>query len=197
MIFILVPPLFFRARVTSVEYNKVLFHPCFPAFSTAAFKSTTNVKSLPHDKVFAAITDLSPCLKRLMFSHALFDPDLPVTIVLVDANRQIEVYLKSDEEDCDILPEICSKVIETVFGAIHKVFDVMRLTEIEISPAVLCPCQDKSVAHSACHYTAFKRDYLRCSKTGGSVGKAQAQHMMWLNATPKKQASTSSMFIIY
>ena len=121
--------------------------------------------------------------------------DLPVTIVVVDANRQIVVYLKSDEEDCDDLPEICSKVVETVFGAIHKVFDVMRLIEIEISPAVLCPCQDKSVAHSACHYTALKRDFLRCSKTGGS-GKAQAQHMMWLNTTPKTQASTSSMFII-
>ena len=128
---------------------------------------------------------------------SLFDPDLPVTIVLVDANRQIEVYLTSDEEDRDILPEICSKVVETVFGAIHKVFDVMRLAEIEISPAVLCPCQDKSVAHSACHYTALNRDYLRCSKTGGSVGKAQAQHMMWLNSTPaRKQPSTSGMFKI-
>ena len=128
---------------------------------------------------------------------SLFDPDLPVTIVLVDANGQIEVYLKSDEEDRDILPEIWSKVVETVFGAIHKVFDVMRLAEIEISPAVLCPCQDKSVAHSACHYTALKRDYLRCSKTGGSVGKAQAQHMMWLNSTPaRKQPSTSGMFKI-
>ena len=126
---------------------------------------------------------------------SLFDPDLPVTIVLVDANHQIEVYLVSNPEVCDILPEICSKVIETVFGAIHEVFDVMRLTEIEISPAVLYPCQDKSVAHSACHYTTQKIDFLRCSKTGGSVGKAQAQHMMWLNTTPKTQPSTSSMFI--
>ena len=83
-----------------------------------------------------------------------------------------------------------------MFGAIHKVFDVMRLTEIEISPAVLCPCQDKSVAHSACHYTALKRDYLRCSKTNARVGKAQAQHMMWLCTTAaRKQAFISSMFI--
>ena len=125
---------------------------------------------------------------------SLFDPDLPVKIVLVDANHQIEVYLESKPEFRDILPEICSKVVETVFGAVHKVFDVMRLTEIEISPAVLCPCQDISVAHSAFHYTTEKIDFLRCSKTGGS-GKAQAQHMMWLNTTPKKQASTSSMFI--
>ena len=127
---------------------------------------------------------------------SLFDPDLPVTIVVVDANHQIEVYLEFDEDDRDILPEICSKVVETVFGAIHKVFAVMRLTEIEISPSVLCPCQDKSVhsvAHSACHYTAMKRDYLRCSKTNARVGKAQAQHMMWLCTTPKTQPSTQSL----
>ena len=126
---------------------------------------------------------------------SLFDPDLPVTIVVVDANHQIEVYLESKLEVRKILPGICSKVVETVFGAVHKVFDVMRLTEIEISPAVLCPCQDKSVAHSACHYTTLKIDFLRCSKTGDTVGNAQAQHMMWLNTTPKTQPSTSSMFI--
>ena len=126
---------------------------------------------------------------------SLFDPDLPVTIVLVDANHQIEVYLESKLEVRKILPGICSKVVETVFGAVHKVFDVMRLTEIEISPAVLCPCQDKSVAHSACHYTTLKIDFLRCSKTGDTVGNAQAQHMMWLNTTLKTQPSTSSMFI--
>ena len=126
---------------------------------------------------------------------SLFDPDLPVTIVLVDANHQIEVYLESKLEVRKILPGICSKVVETVFGAVHKVFDVMRLTEIEISPAVLCPCQDKSVAHSACHYTTLKIDFLRCSKTGDTVGNAQAQHMMWLNTTLKTQPLTSSMFI--
>ena len=126
---------------------------------------------------------------------SLFDPDLPVTIVLVDANHQIEVYLESKLDVRKILPGICSKVVETVFGAVHKVFDVMRLTEIEISPAVLCPCQDKSVAHSACHYTTLKIDFLRCSKTGDTVGNAQAQHMMWLNTTLKTQPSTSSTFI--
>ena len=145
-------------------------------------------------KVSRKADDGTPeCLAHNIAS--LFDPDLPVTIVLVDANRQIEVYLESKLEFRKILPGICSKVVETVFGAVHKVFDVMRLTEIEISPAVLCPCQDKSVAHSACHYTTLKIDFLRCSKTGDTVGNAQAQHMMWLNTTLKTQPSTSSMFI--
>ena len=172
-----------------VKFN----NDCVPM---SCFSSTIScLLSTYNWKVSRKANDGTPeCLAHNVAS--LFDPDLPVTIVLVDANRQIEVYLKSDEEDRDILPEICSKVVETVFGVIHKVFDVMRLTEIEISPAVLCPCQDKSVAHSACHYTALKRDYLRCSKTGGSVGKAQAQHMMWLNTTQhRKQTSISSRFI--
>ena len=174
-----------------VKFN----NDCVPM---SCFSSTIScLLSTYNWKVCRKADDGTPeCLAHNISS--LFDPDLPVTIVLVDANLQIEVYLKSDEEDRDILPEICSKVVETVFGAIHKVFDVMRLTEIEISPAVLCPCQDISVAHSACHYTALKRDYLRCSITGGSVGKAQAQHMMWLNTTQhRKQTSISSMFIIY
>ena len=168
-----------------VKFN----NDCVPM---SCFSST--ISCLLSWKVSRKADDGTPeCLAHNVTS--LFDPDLPVTIVVVDANRQIEVYLESDEEDRDILPEICSKVVETVIGAIHKVFDVMRLTEIEISPAVLCPCLDKSIAHSACHYTALKRDYLRCSKTNARVGKAQAQHMMWLNTTPKTHPSTSSMFI--
>ena len=171
-----------------VKFN----NDCVPM---SCFSSTIScLLSTYNWKVSRKADDGTPeCLAHNVTS--LFDPDLPVTIVVVDANRQIEVYLESDEEDRDILPEICSKVVETVFGAIHKVFDVIRLTEIEISPAVLCPCQDKSVTHSAYHYTALKRDYLRCSKTNARVGKAQAQHMMWLNTTPKTHPSTSSMFI--
>ena len=115
---------------------------------------------------------------------ALNDPELPVTITAMDRASQIEFHLNCDEEDRDILPEICSKICGTVFGAVHKAFDVMQLTEIEVSPAVLCPCSDETVAHSACHYTAMKRDYLRCSKTGASVGRPTPQHMMWLCNKP-------------
>ena len=129
---------------------------------------------------------------------ALYDPKLPGTIIALDRASQIEFHLNCDEEDCDIFPEICSNIFETVFGAVHKAFDVMRLTEIEVSPAVLCPCSDESVAHSACHYTAMKRDYLRCSKTGASVGRATPQHMMWLcnklATTTNSETPDPSMF---
>ena len=116
---------------------------------------------------------------------SLYDDNLPVKIILVDVARHIEVYIDSDEEDCDILPQICSQVCQIVFGAIWKVFDVMRLTEIEVSPAVLCPCKEIAEAHPAYHFTAVSKNFLRCSKTGSRAGRADNQHMMWLSVDTK------------
>ena len=113
---------------------------------------------------------------------SLYDPSLPVRIVLVDVARHIEVYVEPDEDDRDILPEVCSRVCQTVFGAIERVFDVMRLSELEVSPAVLCPCKSEFESHSGCYFTSMGRNYLRCSKTGNRVGKASDQHMMWLRS---------------
>ena len=112
---------------------------------------------------------------------SLYDPSLPIRIVLVDVARHIEVYIESDDDDRDILPEVCSQVCRTVFGAIERVFHVMRLSELEVSPAVLCPCKSEFESHSACYFTSMGRNYLRCSKTGNRVGKASYQHMMWFS----------------
>ena len=116
---------------------------------------------------------------------SLYDNNLPVKIILVDVARHIEVYIDSDEEDRDILPQICSQVCQTVFRAIKKVFDVMRLTEIEVSPAVLCPCKEIAEAHPALHFAALNKNYLRCSKTESRAGRADNQHMMWLSVDTK------------
>ena len=116
---------------------------------------------------------------------SLYDNNLPVKIILVDVARHVEVYIDSDEEDRDILPQICSQVCQTVFRAIKKVFDVMRLTEIDVSPAVLCPCKVIAEAHSACHFAALNKNYLRCSKTESRAGRADNQHMMWLSVDTK------------
>ena len=50
----------------------------------------------------------------------------------------IEVYVDEDANSHD-LPD----VREEIFGAITKVFDIMHITdsEIEVSPAFLCPCK--------------------------------------------------------
>ena len=126
-------------------------------------------------------TDSTPqCLAHNIAS--LYDPSLPVRIVLVDVARHIELYVESDDDDRDILPEVCSRVCRIVFGAIERVFDVMRLSELEVSPAVLCPCKSEFESHSACYFTSMGRNYLRCSKTGNRVGKASDQHMMWLRS---------------
>ena len=81
----------------------------------------------------------------------------------------------------------CCLVRETLFSALMKVFDIMKLTEIEISPAVLCPCKEPSEAHSACHFKVKTTHFLHCSKTNATVGKAKDKHVMWLGLTEESQ----------
>ena len=116
---------------------------------------------------------------------SLFDPSLPVKIVLEDATSHVKVYIDSDDDDRDVLPEVCSQVCQTVFGALEKVFDVMQLSEIDITPAVMCPCNEISEAHFASHFTVMNKNFLRCLKTNSRVGIADAQHMMWLSVNTK------------
>ena len=119
------------------------------------------------------------CLKHNIVS--LFHPNLPVKkIVLIDSVRHITVYIDTDEIDYELLPEICSQVRETVTGAVKKVLDIMTLTEIEVSPAVLCPCETSSEAHSAHHFKMKSKNFIRCSIKSTCFKKAQDRHMMWL-----------------
>ena len=138
------------------------------------------------------------CLAHNIVS--LRDPELPVKIVLVDATTHIKVYIDSSKKHRDILPTVCSRVRKTVFGAIEKVLDVMRLSEIEVSPAVECPCEEISETHFASHCVMFKEDYLRCSITDTEEEMTNEKHKMWFGATLGKKCSdhiTSSTHIIY
>ena len=123
------------------------------------------------------------CLSHNIVS--LFDPSLPVKIVLVDATSHVKVYIDSNDDDRDVLPEVCSQVCQTVFGALEKVFDVMQLSEIDITPAVMCPCNEISEAHFASHFTMMNKNFLRCLKTNSRMGIADAQHMMWFSVNTK------------
>ena len=138
--------------------------------------------------------DGSPeCLAHNIVS--LYDPDLPVKIVLVDSTYHLEIHVEPEEEiDGDLYSDICSQVRETVFGAIDKVFDIMQLTDIEVSPAFLCPCRKVSEAHSASVYRVKARQFLRCSRTEASAGAAQWRHTVWLESdqTPNSAAVTSA-----
>ena len=121
------------------------------------------------------------CLAHNIVS--LRDPKLPVKIVLVDAATHIKVYIDSSKKHRDILPTVCSRVRKTVFGAIEKVLEVMRLSEIEVSPAIECPCEEISETHFASHCVMFKEDYLRCSITDTEEEMTDEKHKMWFGAT--------------
>ena len=139
------------------------------------------------------------CLAHNIVS--LCDPNLPVKIVLVDATQHITVYIDAEEDICELYPYICCQVHKTLFSALVKVFDIMKLTEIEISPAVLCPCKASPEAHSACHYKVKTTHFLRCSKTNATVGKAQDKHVMWLGLTeesqPRNEIQSSKYMYMY
>ena len=130
------------------------------------------------------------CLAHNIVS--LFRPDiLADKIVLVESAHSIEVYIEAAEEAHQSLPKICSEVRETVFSAITKVLDIMRLTEIEISPAFPCPCKMVEETHTATVIPQETEHFLRCSTTNKLAGKAQDTHLMWLgsNSQPRNQSS--------
>ena len=123
----------------------------------------------------------------------LCHPKLPVEITLVDSTSFIKVYVDvhADEEFNEILSEMCSEVRQTIFSAIENVFKVMRLTEIKVSPAILCPCQNISVAHSASLLRLKTKQFLRCSITNSTVAVAERKHTVWFDEDALSQISSS------
>ena len=65
----------------------------------------------------------------------------------------------------------------------------MRLSEVEVFPAFLCPCEEKSEAHFASHYysSELKKNYLRCSKNDWEEEMTDDKHKMWFSATIGKK----------
>ena len=159
----------------------------------SCFGSTISCLISTYDWRVSRNEDGSPeCLAHNIVS--LYDPDLPVKIVLVDSTHHLEIHVDAEEDiDDDLYSDICSQVRETVFSAIDKVFDIMRLTDIEVSPAFLCPCRKVSEAHSASVYRVKARQFLRCSRTEASAGAAQWRHTVWLESdqTPNSAAAAA------
>ena len=101
------------------------------------------------------------------------------------------------------LPKICSRVCSVL---LRVFFNIMRLSESEVSSAVLCLCKEISESHSACHFTneVMNADFLCCSITGNCVGLANDQHMMWVcvdtkisaTATPTSEATPTNTPVI-
>jgi hypothetical protein len=92
--------------------------------STFSWKVNRNVDGTPE------------CLAHNIVS--LYDPNLPVKIILVDATHHIVVHIDADKDDHNILPNICSQLRETLFSALKKVFDIMQLTEMQVYRLLYC-----------------------------------------------------------
>ena len=159
----------------------------------SCFGSTISCLISTYDWRVSRNEDGSPeCLAHNIVS--LYDPDLPVKIVLIDSTHHLEIHVDAEEDiDDDLYSDICSQVCETVFGAIDKVFDIMQLTDIEVSPAFLCPCRKVSEAHSASVYRVKARQFLRApelrqvlellsggTRSGWRVTKHQTQQQQQL-----------------
>ena len=94
------------------------------------------------------------------------------TLLLVNSSDHIGVYVDADKY---VLPE----VRENILGAIRKVLDSMHLTEIDVSPAVLCPCKKVSQSHPASLREVESELFICCSKTKLNEGTADEKHIMW------------------
>ena len=117
---------------------------------------------------------------------SLFCPTLYLKVVLVDTADHIEVYV---DEDVDCLH--LRKVREEVFGAIRTVSYITD-SEIEVSPAVLCPCQKVSRPHTASLGEVCSKEYLLCSRKQWK-GEPQEKYAMWFG---EKQSQSGKLILM-
>ena len=110
----------------------------------------------------------------------LHDPDVPVSVVLVDFTQYIELHVEPDLDIHDSLVEVCSQVHSKVLGAIESVFNIMHLDTdlIKISCAVLCSiCTEASEKHFAEFVNCKGKYLLRC---GFKYGKPSEKQLLWM-----------------
>jgi hypothetical protein len=107
----------------------------------------------------------------------LYNPDLLLYVILVDYKNHIKIHVYSDLSFEDLPQNFCNQLLTTVFGAIEKVFEIMKLDteQIKITPAVVCSCQPKN------HFASFKkiqgRYYLQCSRKASLPDDKQ---LLWI-----------------
>ena len=123
-------------------------------------------------------------------------PDIaPVKITLVNSTKWFEIHVESGCMEDVLLRKYCPQLLNTVLSAISKVFQTMRIDEIEVKPAFLCPCGSTSSAHVASTFppeSCITTDsQLVCSKRGMIIGKLQWSQGTWFqNWHGDKQQST-------
>ena len=122
--------------------------------------------------------DNSPeCLAHNIASLFCPTDTLLLKVVLVDFSDHIEVC--ADEDVLNMLPEIR----ENLLRAIRKVLESMHLTEIDVLPAVLCPCKKVSQSHPASLIEVNSEKFLYCPKTKFKK-TAHEKYIMWFGDNP-------------
>ena len=156
------------------------------------FSSTISCLLSTHNWKVSRRADGTP--ERLAHNIAkLYHPTLPGSVILVDKTLRLEAHIDSGADAQDMLPDICSHVRKTVFNAIAKFFKITRLTEIDITPAVFCPCLTVPEIHSATFFQARSKLFTRCSRSGACVEAANQKQLLW-NVT--SQATPSGLIAL-
>ena len=123
-------------------------------------------------------SDGSPkCLAHNIAS--LYARDLFVDVTLIDFTQHFEIHVSCDVSIRKLPSNTCSLVRTTVFGAVEKVFDIMRLDrdQINISPAVVCPCRKVEEKHFANFEKCGNKYFLRCSQ---STTEPDEKQCLWM-----------------
>ena len=123
--------------------------------------------------------DSSPeCLAHNIVSLFCQADTLLLKVVLVDFSDHIEVCVDVDK-DVHVLHEVREKIL----GAIRKVLESMHLIEIDVLPAVLCPCKKVSQSHPASLIEVNSEKFLYCPKTKFKK-TAHEKYVMWFGDNP-------------
>lgn len=130
---------------------------------------------------------------------SLYDPQLPVQIIIVDTSSNLEIHVLPEKDiNSESFPKVCFAIRETVFSAINCVVEKIPLPGVEIFPAFTCLCSSESRSHIASPYKSSvdEKWFLRCSITERSVGAVEDKHLLWLD-TPVSEKEKPSLPLLY
>ena len=108
--------------------------------------------------------------------------------------QHLEIHINLAKVKEEHFNEICSSIHTTIFSAIEIIFKVMRLEDIQVKSAFLCPCKCRPKFHAAtvCHLSTGS--YLVCTKSKSQVDCLQKEHQYWFQDIKKGETFYFSFF---
>ena len=96
---------------------------------------------------------------------------------IVNYTQHLQIHLNMHRIEEVDFSDICLRTTTNIFGAIDKVFNLMRFEDIKVEPAFLCTC--KSESHIAELSIGSSYSYLVCSEIHQVTSKMQRKHQFW------------------